>query len=108
MGHDIYGYNKDGKEIAYARFSMWNDNATILYRLLDSMDYHGGVSGLGRSSAFDKEKIENALNSYTQLHNNIGNFMSGCDPFDLEQIQNFIQNCYTTAQKEGSVTVFFG
>jgi hypothetical protein len=31
MGHDISGFNKEGEEIAYARFSMGNYNATILY-----------------------------------------------------------------------------
>lgn len=37
MGHDIVGYNKAGKEIAYARFSMGNPNATVLYTLLNTM-----------------------------------------------------------------------
>ncbi len=47
MGHDISGFNKAGQEIAYARFSMGNCNALILYRLLNAQKYYAGVSGSG-------------------------------------------------------------
>ncbi|WP_068677000.1 hypothetical protein [Oceanobacillus sp. Castelsardo] len=110
MGHDILGYNKAGEAIAYARFSMGNDNATILYRLLDAIDYHAGVSGSGNSTTFSIQQIEEALNAYKQkcskgnptLPKN--NFLIG----DQKQIQDFLLNCLETAQKEESVTVFFG
>jgi hypothetical protein len=110
MGHDISGINKAGEEIAYARFSMGNYNSTILYHLLDSIEFHAGVSGCGRSSTFSIQQIENALNAYKQLYNNDVLSSSDHDFFawDLKQILSFIQNCLATAQKEGSVRVFFG
>lgn len=110
MGHDICGYNKAGEEIAYARFNMWNENATILYRLLDALDFYAGVSGNGRSSTFSKLQIEKALKAYKQLNKNDVSPLSNHNylAMDLKQILNFIQNCLATAQKEGSVKVFFG
>jgi homoserine kinase len=70
MGHDISGYNKAGKEIAYARFSMGNYNATILYNLLDANNYYAGVSGSGDSSIFSIQQIEKAMNVYKQFYKN--------------------------------------
>ena len=102
MGHDISGYNQAGKEIAYARFSMGNHNATILYSLLDANDYYAGVSGVGDSSTFSIQQIEKAMNSYNQL------FDKSVPQWDLKQIQNFILNCFATAKKEGIVKVYFG
>jgi homoserine kinase len=102
MGHDISGYNKTGKEIAYARFSMGNYNATILYNLLDANNYYAGVSGSGDSSIFSIQQIEKAMNVYKQFYKN-GDSLS-----DQKQILNFIQNCLATAKIEGSVRVYFG
>ncbi|MDQ1004945.1 hypothetical protein QFZ28_005485 [Neobacillus niacini] len=104
MGHDISGFNNTGDEIAYARFSMGNYNSTILYSLLDANKFYAGVSGSGRSSTFSIKQIEKALNTYNQLY---GNSLSERD-WDLKQIQDFIQNCLATAQKEGSVKIYFG
>jgi hypothetical protein len=104
MGHDISGFNNTGAEIAYARFSMGNYNSTILYSLLDANKFYAGVSGSGRSSTFSIKQIEKALNTYNQLY---GNSLSERD-WDLKQIQDFIQNCLATAQKEGSVKIYFG
>src|SRR5690242_2242841 len=109
MGHDISGYNKAGKEIAYARFSMGNYNATILYHLLGANNYYAGVSGSGGSSTFSIQQIEKALNGYNQLYKN-GDSLSESDilTWDKKQILNFIQNCLLTAKIEGSVRVYFG
>jgi hypothetical protein len=109
MGHDISGYNKTGKEIAYARFSMGNYNAAILYNLLDANNYYAGVSGSGDSSTFSKQQIEKAMNAYKQFYKN-GDSLSESDflTWDQKQILNFIQNCLATAKIEGSVRVYFG
>lgn len=107
MGHDISGYNKAGKEIAYARFSMGNHNAIILYSLLDANKYYAGVSGCGDSSTFSLQQIEKALNAYKQFYDN-DNTPSESLTWDQKQIRNFIRNCLATAQKEGSVDVYFG
>jgi hypothetical protein len=107
MGHDIAGYNNAGKEIAYARFSMGNYNATILYSLLDAIKYYAGVSGSGNSSTFSIQQIEKAMNAYKQLYNSNDSSRSEIS-WDQKQIQSFIQNCLATAQKEGSVRVYFG
>jgi hypothetical protein len=101
MGHDISGYNKAGEEIAYARFSMGNYNANILYSLLDANNYNAGVSGSGDISTFSMQQIEKALNTYKELYNN-------GDSLSESQILNFILNCLATAQKEESVKVYFG
>lgn len=109
MGHDISGFNKAGEEIAYARFSMGNYNATILYNLLDANNYYAGVSGSGDSSTFSIQQIEKALSASKQFYKN-GDSLSESDfsTWDQKQIQNFIQNCLATAKVEGSVEVYFG
>ncbi|MEH7076521.1 hypothetical protein [Neobacillus drentensis] len=106
MGHDISGFNKAGKEIAYARFSMGNYNAVILYSLLGATTYYAGVSGSGNSTTFSKQQIEKALNSYKQLYYKTDSSLS--ENWDLKQILDFILNCLATAQKEESVRVYFG
>ena len=110
MGHDIYGYNKAGEEIAYARFSMGNYNATILYNLLDANEYYAGVSGSGDSNTFSIQQIEKALNAYKEFFNKGDSPLSQSDllAWDQKQILNFIKNCFVTAQKEESVRVYFG
>jgi hypothetical protein len=108
MGHDISGFNKAGEEIAYARFSMGNYNAYTLYRLLDANQYNAGVSGSGDSSTFSLQHFEKALNSYNQLFNNrVTVIESDGSNWDQKQIQDFILNCLSTAQKEGNVRVCF-
>jgi hypothetical protein len=108
MGHDISGYNKAGEEIAYARFSMGNYNAIILYDLLDANNYYAGVSGSGDSSTFSTQQFEKALNSYNQLYDN-NDSLSESDflNWDQKQILTFILNCLATAQNEGNVRVCF-
>jgi hypothetical protein len=106
MGHDISGYNNTGEEIAYARFSMGNYNSAILYNLLDANEYYAGVSGSGNSSIFSVKQIEKALSMYNQIYGNNNSFSQS--DWDLKQIQNFIRNCLVTAQKEGTVSVYFG
>ncbi|MBB6447935.1 hypothetical protein [Bacillus benzoevorans] len=100
MGHDIIGYNKSGKEIAYARFGMSNYNAIILYSLLDAEKYYAGVSGSGHITSFSIQQIEKAYQLFKS-----GEFLM--DQWDRKQILNFVQNCLAAAQKEGSVRVAF-
>ncbi|MEH7176810.1 hypothetical protein [Neobacillus vireti] len=109
MGHDISGYNKAGEEIAYARFSMGNYNATILYRLLDANEFYAGVSGSGRSTTFTTKQIEKGLKAYKEFFRT-GDSISEIDllAMDQKQILKFILNCLATAQKENSVNVYFG
>jgi hypothetical protein len=109
MGHDISGINKAGEEIAYARFSMGNYHATILYGLLDADDFYAGVSGTGESTTFSIRQIERALDAYNQTYGKIvSRSKSDFIDWDQKQIHEFILNCLTTAQKEGTVRVFFG
>ncbi|MGG5252203.1 hypothetical protein ACQYAD_01495 [Neobacillus sp. SM06] len=110
MGHDISGYNKKGEEIAYARFSMGNRNAIILYNLLESVTSYAGVSGSGRSSTFSKQQMEKSLQACKQFFNKNAASFSGNEflEWDQKQIQTFIQGCLETAQKEGVVRVYFG
>lgn len=109
MGHDIFGINRKGEQIAYARFNMQNPDAIILYHLLHAEDYYAGVSGTGDIATFSLQQIEQALNDFSQLY--IEKAASSDSDFltwELKQIKDFIQNCYTTAQKEGSVRIYFG
>ncbi|MFP5115515.1 hypothetical protein ACSU64_24495 [Bacillaceae bacterium C204] len=108
MGHDISGFNKAGEEIAYARFSMGNYNAQILYSLLDANHYNAGVSGIGDVSTFSIQQIEKALNAYNQLFDNKDSRLESDDlSWDKKQILNFILNCLATAKKEENVRVCF-
>ncbi|GAA0328665.1 hypothetical protein GCM10008967_18940 [Bacillus carboniphilus] len=109
MGHDIYGINKAGAEIAYARFSMGNYNATILYRLLEAEMFYAGVSGSGGSTTFTVEQIEKALRTYYTLYKkDVSQLNNDSIGWDQKQILIFIKNCLATAQKEGRVRVYFG
>jgi hypothetical protein len=108
MGHDISGFNKIGEEIAYARFSMGNYNACILYNLLDANQYNAGVSGSGRSTTFSIQQIKKALQAYNQFFDNSDSLPEGDILFwDQKQIHKFILNCLATAEKEGKVEVCF-
>lgn len=100
MGHDILGYNKSGEEIAYARFSMGNYNAILLYSILDAERYYAGVSGSGHITTFSIQQIEKAYQSLNSSEFPV-------DQWDHKQILEFIQNCLATAQKEGNVRVAF-
>ncbi|RSD29556.1 hypothetical protein [Mesobacillus subterraneus] len=109
MGHDISGYNKAREEIAYARFSMGNHNAVLLYSLLEANHYYAGVSGTGKSSIFSVQHFEKALNSYKKLFKTGESLSeSDCVSWDQKQILIFIKNCLETAQKEESVEIYFG
>jgi hypothetical protein len=107
MGHDISGFNQEGEQIAYARFSMWNQDAIILYHLLDSSKYHAGVSGSGRSSTFTIQQIEKALTSYKQFYHGVSLPENDLRKVDQKQIEQFIRSCLATANKEGYVRVSF-
>ncbi|GGA79109.1 hypothetical protein [Ornithinibacillus halotolerans] len=109
MGHDILGFNRGGEEIAYARFSMGNYNALILYGLLDAYDYYAGVSGNGTETTYTLEEIRKSWREFKQSNKN--NACESEDEFkhwDEKQIFRFIKNCLETAEKEGSVRVYFG
>lgn len=109
MGHDIYGLNKAREEIAYARFSMGNRNALLLYGLLDSYQFYAGVSGSGKSSIFSLQQIEKAMNGYKEFFKTGDSPLeSDCTSWDQKQTLIFIKNCLATAQKEKSVEVYFG
>ncbi|RDI37933.1 hypothetical protein [Falsibacillus pallidus] len=109
MGHDISGYNHSGKEIAYARFSMGNYNASLLYSFLDALDYHAGASGSGGGSKFSIVQIENALKAYHQYYKKEDTKAEDeFEEWDKKQISDFLQNCLVTAKEEGSVKVLFG
>jgi hypothetical protein len=107
MGHDISGINKAGKEIAYARFSMWNSNAAILYSVFDALEYHAGVSGNGRSSTFSLQQVDKASKNFDQIYPTSQERIESM-PLDHQQIFNFIMNCLETAKKEGNVKIYFG
>lgn len=104
MGHDISGFNKAGQEIAYARFSMGNHHAAILYTILDASKYNAGVSGSADSCTYSVKQMEKALNEFKEVYLKDASTIN----WNHEQILSFIQNCLVTAKREGQVKVFFG
>jgi len=107
MGHDISAQNKSGEMIAYLRYTMSDTNSYTIYRLLDSMDCHGGVSGLGRLVNFTQQQIEEALKNYDE--NQISYPRN--KEFEMKQqndIFKFLTKCLDTTEKEKTVQVFFG
>lgn len=107
MGHDIYGINRSGKEVAYARFSMWNHNANILYDLLDAQKYNGGVSGIGATAVYTRQEIEKALHDFRERFKKDIPYADEDWIWDRKQILEFMENCLTTAREEGSVRIVF-
>lgn len=69
MGHDIFGWTKEpteeneatNKEIAYLRFSAWNNQAREIYKALGVEECDCGCSGCGYSREFGVEHISVAL-----------------------------------------------
>ena len=111
MGHDIYGINRDGEAIAYARFSMGNSNSVSLYSLLDAHDYFAGVSGTGEETTYTLQQIEKSWNSFKERNSNKNISFQSEEEFtdiDEKQIYIFIRNCLLTAQKEGEIKVYYG
>lgn len=104
MGHDISGYNKKGEEIAYARYSMSNYNADLLYRAFESNDSHGGVSGLGNDKVFILQDVENAKTFFSNLKDSD---FEGDVEYEKEKLDKFIENCLETAKHEGFVRIGF-
>lgn len=107
MGHDIMAQNKAGKTIASLRYTMSDQNSYEVYHLLDALDCHGGVSGLGRCLDFTEQQIEKALKNY--------NKDQICYPGhkEFESIQQnelllFLKHCFEISKKEKSVQVCFG
>lgn len=106
MGHDIYGFNKAGEEIAYLRFGAWNLTASVFYNLLDANEYNAGVSGSGNSTTFSKRQLEKALSTYEQMCWK-SNSRNGFDHWEQKEILSFLAACLETAKKEESVRVVF-
>ncbi|MGM0845098.1 MAG: hypothetical protein ACQEUT_08985 [Bacillota bacterium] len=107
MSHEMLGCNREGEEVAYARFSMGNSNAFVLYDLLDAHHYNAGVSGSGKSHSYSPLQMEKAFNGWKKLYGKKSQSESGAANWDGKQINEFILNCFKTAQKEGSVKVLF-
>lgn len=105
MGHDIYGYDKARKEVAYARFSKWNFNANVLYSVLEANEFFAGVSGSGGGSEFSVQQIKKAMKEFEVDYDL--NPSNEADKWDVKQIQDFLSNCLATAEKEGEVKVIF-
>ncbi|WP_163970910.1 hypothetical protein [Oceanobacillus halotolerans] len=110
MSHDITGHNINGEEIAYARFSMGNYNAAILYSLLDADEYNAGVSGSGDTTTFSVQQMDKAMDLYKKSCNNGDPTLLKSESlsWDEKQILSFLLNCSATAREEGKVTVYFG
>ncbi|PYZ96987.1 hypothetical protein CR205_11615 [Alteribacter lacisalsi] len=104
----MHGINKSGQEVAYARFSMWNHNSTILYNVLDASQYHAGVSGCGERTTFSRREIERAMSAFINLDKNDIPSRSDFLNWDQQQVSDFLENCLKSARKEGSVDVYFG
>jgi hypothetical protein len=107
MSHEMVGWNKAGEEVAYARFSMSNSNAFVLYDLLDAHKFNAGVSGSGDGSDYSPGQMEKALNAWKHLYGTKSKATNGAENWDGKQINEFIVNCLKTSYKEGSVKVVF-
>ncbi|WP_456272485.1 hypothetical protein [Bacillus sp. AK031] len=107
MSHEMLGRNLAGEEVAYARFSMSNSNAFVLYSLLEAHHYNAGVSGSGNSLTYSPLQLEKALTAWKKIYGKSTQSKSGTVNWDGKQINGFIINCLKTAQKEGRVEVIF-
>ena len=104
MGHDISGYNKQGEEIAYARYAIGNGNSEKLYNVLDAWEYYGGVSGLGQSAKYNVRQIEQAIEKFKAINwDNIEDW-----EYEKNKLERFLNNCLETAKREGEVSIYFG
>lgn len=106
MGHDIFAQNDAGEMIAYLRYTMSDRNSYEIYKLLDVMNYHGGVSGIGISSDFSRPQIENALKNYDEARIRY----AGNKKFEESQrkeIRKFLTHCLETVKKEDTVQIIF-
>lgn len=112
MGHDIYGVNKEGREISYIRFSMGNTTSYLFYEMFDAMKYHGGVSGIGQGETYTEHQVEQVLTSYQEMYGLDVDvklqFESDFESYEKKEMLTFIKKCLKTAKEEGAVTVLYG
>lgn len=116
MGHDIIGYNVNKKEIAYARYSMSDQNANLLYKAFDSEKLNHGVSGNGSMQEFDIDDVNKAVRFLGSL--DTGDFVApggyttqedwGFIKSEIGKITRFIESCRKAAEEDGIVYIFFG
>ncbi len=109
MSHEMVGFNTEGEEIAYVRFTMGDLNAHLLYDILDANEHNGGVSGKGASESYSLSQVEAAYNSYNDLNNNVksSNGQNEFLTWQQKEISKFFNSCINTAQKEKIVTICF-
>jgi hypothetical protein len=81
MSHCIIAYKKftetkhddgisfNGEEISELSYSMGNRNSYIPYALLDSLECHGGVSGIGEKKEYKLDDIKKALENIQKVKN---------------------------------------
>lgn len=104
----MVAFNQNDEEIGYLRFTMGDPSAFLLYDLLDSNEYNGGVSGLGKSTIISLQQIEKAVQTYNltkdrQSYSDISEFRI----WQYNEIANFLDSCLKTAKIENNIVVLF-
>ena len=100
--------NQANQEVAYVRFSMGNYSSIDFYRLFDALQYHGGVSGIGASAKYTVSQVERALQLFQQqFQQKNAKEESDFAAYERREIQTFIENCLSTAKKEGIVRISY-
>lgn len=108
MGHDITLVNKAGEKIGYVRFSAGDFKSYYFYELFGAQDFNGIVSGLGRRKDYGVAKMKRAYEKYLELEER--HFVYPGNDFGKNQeesIVSFLKNGITSAEKEGTVTIYY-
>lgn len=103
MGHDIIAKNKQGKEIAYARYSAFHPYTDKIYEVLGAIEFNAGVSGIGLEREYSLSEIREAKQKCDLL--NESDFDGNQD--ELTYLKNFIYSCFNAVKKDGCITICF-
>ena len=94
MGHDIFGNNKAGEEIAYLRRNAWSGQVHAFYRAIGCSEFDGGCSGIGKEVVFKEGDLKDILEYF---------------PKDLDDdFREFLEKCLKCAKEEEIVVIYFG
>lgn len=109
MGHDILMFNKNGKEIGYLRFSMWDRTSDIIYDIFDVQEFNGIVSGKAEQKTFFTGDVQRAVMNYKQTEiKRIVYDNEQTTQWRKNEIEKFMASCVDAVRRDGEVTIFFG
>lgn len=102
-------FNKNGKEIGYLRFSMWDKTSESIYHIFNVQEFNGIVSGRGEQKTFFKQDVQQAIERYHQTEiKHLKYENDKMTAWRRREFDKFMNSCETAIKHDGEVTIYFG